>query len=281
MNAERREQAIRRILVALDASPHSLAALAAAAELAASLRAELIGLYVEDETLLRLSGLPFIREYGAYTATFREVSLEHLEAQLRARASQARRALAMAGQQAHVRWTFRVVRGLVTPQVLAAAAEADLITLGRRGWSVPGRHLGSTARAVLTQTPGLSLVLEHGIRLGLPVVVIYDGSDQAQRALALGADFVRARGGKLSVLLLAGDPAEAEGLQADVASWLAGQGLQVRYRYVADSDTARLMRAVQAEGCGLVILTGPPNTLAEDGLLDHLHDIGCPALVVR
>jgi nucleotide-binding universal stress UspA family protein len=44
---------IRRILVALDASPHSFAALEAAAHLAAHLEAELFGLYVEDENLLR------------------------------------------------------------------------------------------------------------------------------------------------------------------------------------------------------------------------------------
>ena len=68
----------RRILVALDASPHSLAALEAAAELAASLRAELIGLFVEDANLLRVAGFPFAREFGAYTAQAREIDAEHV-----------------------------------------------------------------------------------------------------------------------------------------------------------------------------------------------------------
>ena len=40
--------AIRRILVAIDGSSHSLAALDAAADLASRLRAELSGLFVED-----------------------------------------------------------------------------------------------------------------------------------------------------------------------------------------------------------------------------------------
>ena len=51
-----------RILVALDASPQSEAALRAAAELAALLEAELEGLFVEDINLLHLCGLPFGRE---------------------------------------------------------------------------------------------------------------------------------------------------------------------------------------------------------------------------
>ena len=62
MKEEARELVIRRILVALDASRHSLAALEAAAELAARLKAELVGLFVEDIDLLRLAGLPFARE---------------------------------------------------------------------------------------------------------------------------------------------------------------------------------------------------------------------------
>ncbi|MBK7177644.1 MAG: universal stress protein [Chloroflexi bacterium] len=53
---------IQRILVALDASPHSLAALEAAIDLAERLDAELQGLFVEDINLLRLAQLPFARE---------------------------------------------------------------------------------------------------------------------------------------------------------------------------------------------------------------------------
>ncbi|MGB7837261.1 MAG: universal stress protein, partial [Terrimicrobiaceae bacterium] len=53
---------IRRILVALDASAHSRAALEAACELALGLDAELSGLFVEDINLLRLAQLPFASE---------------------------------------------------------------------------------------------------------------------------------------------------------------------------------------------------------------------------
>ena len=61
MNESEPKFAIRRILIALDASTHSLAALDAAAEMAANMQAELIGLFVEDENLLHLSykaGIP-------------------------------------------------------------------------------------------------------------------------------------------------------------------------------------------------------------------------------
>ena len=53
MNEQEHALIIRRILVALDTSKHSLAALEAADELAAWLKAELFGLFVEDINLLR------------------------------------------------------------------------------------------------------------------------------------------------------------------------------------------------------------------------------------
>lgn len=125
------EQIIRRILVALDASTDSVAALKTAASLAASLQAELVGLFVEDINLLRLAGLPFASEVQRVTGTGRVLDEAGMERDLQLQASQARRALANAAADAEATWTFRVVRGVVTTEILAAALEADLLTLGR------------------------------------------------------------------------------------------------------------------------------------------------------
>lgn len=53
---------IRRILVALDTSPSSQAALEAAVALAERLNAEVCGLFVEDVDLLRVAESPYARE---------------------------------------------------------------------------------------------------------------------------------------------------------------------------------------------------------------------------
>ena len=44
---------VERILVAIDTSPYGRSAMEAAAELAAEFQAELLGLFVEDVSLLR------------------------------------------------------------------------------------------------------------------------------------------------------------------------------------------------------------------------------------
>jgi nucleotide-binding universal stress UspA family protein len=100
MKQEEREPAIRRILVALDASRHSLAALEAAAELAARLKAELAGLFVEDINLVRLAGLPFAREIRYPSATIQQLDSPRLEQELKVQATRMRRALAAAAEQA-------------------------------------------------------------------------------------------------------------------------------------------------------------------------------------
>ncbi|MGI9243387.1 MAG: universal stress protein, partial [Verrucomicrobiales bacterium] len=63
----------RRILIGLDSSPTSLRGLAAAAEMAARLDAELVGLFVEDDNLLRLARLPQSYEIGMQSARSRNL----------------------------------------------------------------------------------------------------------------------------------------------------------------------------------------------------------------
>ncbi|HWP84365.1 MAG TPA: universal stress protein, partial [Terriglobia bacterium] len=121
---------IRRILVALDASAHSLAALEEAASLAEAMEAELVGLFVEDTNLLRLASLPFARQLSYPSGAAEPLSGERLERELKVRAERARKALEAAAARRRRPWTFRAVRGQVVREILAAAMQADLILAG-------------------------------------------------------------------------------------------------------------------------------------------------------
>ena len=112
MNEHVSEPAIRRILVALDASLHSLAALEAASELAEALKAELVGIYVEDINLLHLAGLPFAHEVSYLSVAVRQLDSPSMERELRVQAERARQVLAGVAGRRQLRWSFRVVRGL-------------------------------------------------------------------------------------------------------------------------------------------------------------------------
>jgi hypothetical protein len=102
--------AIERILIAMDPSPPAVAACRAAASLAAALRAELVGMFIEDAALIASAELPVTREIGAHTGRQRPLSSADLEAQLRAAARRTREALEVAASAASITATFRVAR---------------------------------------------------------------------------------------------------------------------------------------------------------------------------
>jgi len=288
MKEEAREPAIGRILVALDASRHSLAALEAAVELAARLKAELAGLFVEDINLLRLAGLPFAREIRYPSAIIQQLDSPRLEQELKAQATRMRRALAAAAEQAQVAWSFRVVRGQVTAEVLAAALEADLLSLGISSWPSARRgRLGSTARTVAVEAPHTVLLLQHGDKMRQPVLVTYDGSMASMRALALAVRLVQtteqADRLPLTVLILADEEAldTAQRLEREVIAWLQERGLQANYRRLTRTDMPHLAQAVQAEQGGLLVLAGERLPIQAEAIQALLNKIDCPILLVR
>ena len=57
--------AIERVVVPLDAASENRTAIDTAARLAARAKAPLHGIFVEDEDLLRLAGLPFARQVAS------------------------------------------------------------------------------------------------------------------------------------------------------------------------------------------------------------------------
>ncbi len=282
MSDEKWELGIRRILVALDASPHSLAALEAAVELAAMLHAELQGLFVEDINLLRLGELSLAREIYAHSATASPIDSRHVERQLRTQAERARQALAERADRAQVRWTFRVARGAVVSEVLAAAAEADLVTLGKVGWSVIGRRrLGATAQAIVSNASAPALISRQGARLGRSLLVVYDGSPAAQRALATAASLARGPEQPLTVLILAGRSDLAQDWQMQIAAWLRARGLSARYRWQSGLALPQLAQAIRAEGGGIVVLPRERSLWPDEVLAALLNEVECPVLLVR
>ena len=60
---------LRRIVIAMDASPHAAAALEGAARFARVFGAELAAVFVEDVDLIRAASSPFAREVGRLGAS--------------------------------------------------------------------------------------------------------------------------------------------------------------------------------------------------------------------
>ena len=270
--------AIRRIVVALDASQSSLAALETAAELAAALRAELRGLFVEDENLVRLAGHPLAREFDRISARPRTLQQQELRRHLARQAQQVERALSEQAEIRKVVWSFRTVRGHVTREVRAAASQADLLVVGSRGRS-PGSAVGSTARALLRELPTLLLVTPaRGRGLG-PVFVIYDGSEIAERALRLASDIATSRSLPIRVLIV--PDGEVSGLRDRAVSVLGERAGQAAYDKLDPHHLRGAPALLRARGCGLLVTSRGAIQALGDQAAEWIASLHCPLLVVQ
>ncbi|HXQ24975.1 MAG TPA: universal stress protein [Candidatus Acidoferrales bacterium] len=254
MNDPSRLFPIRRILVAIDASPDSWAALDAAAELAAETEAEILGLFVEDINLLRLAESPYAREIVYPTAAGAPLDRARMESQLRAHSAQAEKAVAAAGRREEVRWSFRSIRGDVIAEIRAAAGEADLLAIGRSAWSfgLQARVSATALELAKSATPVL-LLSERGLPANARVVVHYDGSAGSQRALAAATQLKRSQRNGMTVLVAAPDAEAALKLQKEVEPSIRDAKIEVKYRRVRLSDQADLLRALSAESPALFV----------------------------
>jgi nucleotide-binding universal stress UspA family protein len=275
---------IQRILVAVDASPHSRAALEAAGELAARFDAELLGIFVEDLNLLRLAGLPFSEEMGLFSARRRRLRSGDLKRQLRIQARRAHETFSVVVERTHVSGEFHIVRGSVSHKILEASADADIVLFGKTGLTRPQKErLGSTAQKLLSEAPGMMMILQNGARLGAPVVLVYDGSPLSKKALhaALALLDEESEEHALTVLIAGEGQADCRHLRAEVESELPSNEFKVRYRILSASTAENVAYRIKMEERGTVVLPAKRELVENEVLRDLFAKIDVPVLLVR
>lgn len=240
---------VDRILVALDTSPQSLNALDTAAELASILDAELHGLFIEDDNLLRLCNLPFVREIGSYSASSRPLDGRSVEREFRQQAVTIRRTIAQTAVNANVRWSFEVTRGKVSEELLAATEAASLVTMGRVGRSLSKRY-GSTAQSLVRRSMRPVFLLGDG-GLSYPLTVIYSGTPASMRALRLSILLMQHREDELRILFLA-ESGLTEEERARLSESVGVHGVLVQHKVLDPGDS--LLNAVRSDETGLLVV---------------------------
>lgn len=256
-------RSIHRILIALDASTNSHAALEAAVNLAELLKSEVLGLFVEDINLLRLADLPFVREVRFAERAMRRVEQEALLRGLRARAALLRHELEEMAAERKLTSSFHVLRGSVDRELLTAALDTDLVVLGRLGHTVARRvPLGSTARAIVSRAASAVLLVKAGVESG-PVIALYDGSEEGHRALLLAAELAD-HVGDLRVLVWALDEETAYARRQYAIQLLERADIQLQFQHLSGDDPQRVIEWVNRQEGSLLILGGGEKNLPDD-----------------
>lgn len=273
------DAALQHLLVALDGSPHSRAALDAAVRMAAPIDATVEGLFIEDETLLRTARLSFVEEVRSYTEPPQHLDNDRMRRRLRRRARQAQHALRRAAERAEVASTFRTVEGEVTSQLRQAAADTDLLVLGKTSTDSSRRRLGTTSRALLADPPAPVLVLRKAVPAHHPFLLYYDGSEAAQTALHLALVLSRLQDDMvLKVLLPDPDDAAPRRLREQIEA-IATSDLSLKFLSLRCTER-RHLSAFARQKKGVVVLPSCCPSLDTTPLQRFLYEIDRPLLVV-
>lgn len=272
---------IRRILVGLDASRISAEVQAVAAHMASFLKAELSGLFVEDINLIRLAQLPFTQEIRSLTAKPSPLDADEMQQFLRAQAALLRYELEQTAVSRELDWTFQVMRGLVTQELLRATQEADLLVLGR----LSRRHalhknIGSTAFTAVHQAAGSVLIVTPGMDFSRPVLLLYGGDTAAERVVALSLALAQASR-QLHIVLLAETEAEAVGQRQVLAAGLERSDIFRAYYQVAPADSDGLGAIVAQTEPGMIVWGHGRGAPWPPAIEDLLETVDIPFLVVH
>lgn len=265
------ESTATRIVVSCDTSPLGRAALDAAAALARRLDAELTGLFVEDINLVRLAALPFAREYAVANAAARNVDAAELAQTLRRQAEAVRGALSRAAQALQVPWSFQVVRGAMLDAVLEAMREPGLAVLGYAGQFVvsePAPPARRTGRYDESRAPRQ------------PVLVLFDDTPVAQRALQVAVALAKDHHTPLVALIVAKTPADAQGLRGQVTEQLAGSGITPRFHALPARDVGGVKKAAQTHHAAALLWAGLASADERKALARVVDELTCPVLLV-
>ncbi len=255
----------------------------AAVRLAARFGAELLGLFVEDINVLRVAELPYAQEFGVYSAQRRRINTVDVERQLRVRSRQVQDRFTLLSGRASIQATFRVTRGSVGTEIQSAAADADVLIVGRAGWSqLRERQVGSTTRAICSaEAPRITAVFQSGARLAPPILVVYDASEAGEKALIFAEGLVDETEGALEVLLVADTELLLKARRNLLERALAELKVMNHQHSVITSVLQNLVHAIYVLRAQTVVLPASLSLLQEGGVVSFLEQVNISVLLVR
>jgi len=256
---------IRSLLVPVDSSVHTQAALHHALALGKVYQARVTGLYVLD---IRYLEMP---PYLDYSYTFEAVpptmvTLDVME-KFRVKSERLLSDFREAVEREALPVEARTEEGVPSQVIADVGASHDLVVMGKRGEHAKwGRDLlGSTAEQVVQRSATPVFLAEGEYRPLTKALVLFDGSHPANRALKLAADMAAHINMSLKVVTADDDASRGDFTQEEAKAYLEPLALEVSYAVVAG----------RADKAAAAVLSEEPADLVMMGMRGHsaLHDL--------
>jgi len=271
---------VREILVAIDTSTHSQAALEAAVALAKTMEANLQGLFVQDEVWQKLSKLPSTSTINTLTGNVLPLESETLEDHINLLRNRLRRKMEFLSRRNKVTYSWSSMQGKVEDKILEASENADLITIGLKGKSASRKRIGSSARTIIKKADKPVLILKEGLHLGTTLTVVYDASEESQKGIRLALKIAKKNNSSLKVLVVDNNPEVLDQRSKELESLLEGAQISVNIELMKNTDLGSFLNTINQQHSGLLIIPKNQPLLSKSFETILLH-INCPLLMVN
>jgi nucleotide-binding universal stress UspA family protein len=220
---------MKSLLVALDSSLHAQAALEHTVELAGLYQARVTGLHVLDVRFLEMP--PYLDYSYAFEAVPPILAPLDIMDKSKAKAERVLGDMRARVEKAGLAVEVRTEEGVPGQVISEIAEEHDLVILGKRGEHAKwGRDLlGSTAEAVIRRSAVPVLLTEVQARPVKSALVLFDGSEPADRGLRLAADLATRTPVEVRVLTVDDDSKRGQATLDTARAYLEPLGLVAVY----------------------------------------------------
>jgi len=230
-----------RIILGLGATSDVERSVDIAITLAKANEREILGLFVIEEEMVEMAGLPFTCTTEASTAQRLELTPHIMSEVLDRGASRCRQSLSIHAQRADVSWSFNVESGKLQTRLSAALAEGDYLILSsdRYGFDDPHLldrlHFAPGLVEALVITPSRTNKNRNG-----PVIVLDDGDAAGQKTLRLAIRIAQTTNKELSLLALARSEQQMKLISDRAVNLLpAGQKMSIHRLVPGASDALK------------------------------------------
>jgi len=236
---------IKKLLVGIDTSEHSRNAQAYAFHIAHRLNASLIGLHVVDIVSIEgsffhdISGSLGLEPYLDFSSKMREV--------LTARGRAVLDEFAAAAARENLPVETVLDMGIVANQVCDRARSVDLVMIGHRGVNerFSSGLLGSTAEAVARKCPRPLFISPMKFREIQRMVLAYDGSERAARAMRAAAEFASSLGIPLAIVTVARDQKTGERTLEEARKYFEPYSLQAEFKLLGGHANEEIVKFIK------------------------------------
>ncbi len=246
----------KTILVPIDSSDSSLVAVDYAIDISKTFKSKISGISIID--IKKLAG-PFMRDLGTSIGgmvpygDFQQKVRQFLEDTAKAALDELEGKCNSAG----VPCTHLVKEGVVSKEIVESAKDCDMVAMGMSGEHAFWRDalLGSNLESVVRQTHKPVMVTPGKYKKITKILIAYDGSTFATRALIAGANIAQQMHLPLTVITVSDEKKTGEKILSQASEHLKGHGIKYD-EVLEDGNTVSVILDFCKEGLYDLLVIG-------------------------